>query len=50
MKPLILTGEHGIAFCRSDLADITVPFSFRFVSEQLPSPDELDTYVATTFG
>jgi hypothetical protein len=46
MKPLILAGEYGIAFFRSDLADITVPFSFRFASSSLPALDELNTYVA----
>jgi len=46
MKPLILTGEHGVVFFRSDLADITVPFSFRFVSGGLPSSAELNAYVA----
>jgi hypothetical protein len=31
---------------RPDLADVVIPFSFRFVSGPLPSPDELATYVA----
>ena len=30
----------------SDLADVVVPFTFRFIWGPLPSPDELATYVA----
>ena len=30
---------------RPDLADVVIPFSFRFVSGPLPSPDELATYL-----
>ena len=47
MKRLILTGEHGVTFMRPELADLAIPFSFRFVWGPLPSPDELATYVAT---
>jgi hypothetical protein len=47
MKRLILTGEHGVTFMRSELSDLVIPFSFRFVWGSLPSPDELATYVAT---
>ena len=46
MARLILTGESGVSLERSDLADIVIPFSFRFVWGPLPSPDELATYVA----
>jgi hypothetical protein len=41
MKCLILTDEHGVTFMRSELSDLAVPFSFRFVWGPLPSPDEL---------
>jgi len=43
---LILTGESGVSLFRSDLADVVIPFIFRFVWGPLPSPDELATYVA----
>lgn len=46
MKRVILTGEHGVTFMRSEFSDLTIPFSFRFVEGQLPSPDELASYVA----
>lgn len=46
MKRLILTGEHGVTFMRSELSDLVIPFSFRFVAGALPSPDELASYVA----
>jgi hypothetical protein len=46
MTRLILTGESGVSLERSDLADIVIPFSFRFVWGPLPSPDELATYLA----
>jgi hypothetical protein len=46
MKRLILTGEFGISLVRSDLADVVIPFSFRFVWGPLPPLDELATYVA----
>ena len=46
MKRLILTGEHGVTFMRSERSDLAVPFSFRFVWGVLPSPDELASYVA----
>jgi hypothetical protein len=47
MTRLILTGESGVSLFSSDLADVVVPFVFRFVWGPLPSPDELATYVAT---
>ena len=46
MTRLILTGESGVSLVRSDLADVVIPFSFRFVWGPLPSPEELATYVA----
>ncbi len=46
MTRLILTGESGVSLFRSDLADVVIPFIFRFVWGPLPSPDELATYVA----
>src|ERR1700674_1197995 len=46
MTRLILTGQSGVSLVRTDLADIVIPFSFRFVWGPLPSPDELATYVA----
>ena len=47
MKRLILTGEHGVTFMLTELSDLAIPFSFRFVWGPLPSPDKLATYVAT---
>ena len=46
MTRLILTGESGVDLIRSDLADVVIFFSFRFVWGPLPSPDELATYLA----
>ncbi len=46
MKPLILSGESGVSLMDTDLADLVVPFIFRFVWGPLPSPDELATYLA----
>lgn len=45
MKRLILTGCSGTSRL-SDLADLVINFTFRFVSGALPSPDKLATYVA----
>ena len=39
MKRLVLTGEHGVTFMRSELSDLVIPFSFRFAWGPLPSPD-----------
>jgi len=47
MTRLILTGLSGANLFRSGLADAVILFCFRFVWGQLPSPDELATYVAT---
>jgi hypothetical protein len=46
MTRLILTSDSGFSLERSDLADIVIPFSFRFVWGPLPSPDDLATYLA----
>jgi hypothetical protein len=46
MTRLILASESGVSLFRSDLADVVIPFIFRFVWGPLPSPDELAAYVA----
>jgi hypothetical protein len=46
MTRLILTSSSGLSLMKSGLADVVVPFTFRFVWGPLPSPDELSTYVA----
>jgi hypothetical protein len=46
MKRLILTSSSGLDLMHSDLAEVVIPFIFRFVWGPLPSPDELATYVA----
>jgi hypothetical protein len=46
VKRFILTSLSGASLVRADLAGIVVPFTFRFVGEALPSPDELATYLA----
>jgi hypothetical protein len=45
MKRLILTSWLAREFVESDLADLAVYFPFRFVWGELPSPDELATYL-----
>ena len=45
MKRLILTSSSGSSLMRSDLADVVIPFFFRFVWGPLPSPDELAAYL-----
>src|SRR5882724_4953411 len=45
MKRLILTSSSGLGLIRSGLADLVIPFSFRFAWGQLPSPDELSAYL-----
>ncbi|MGZ3383151.1 MAG: hypothetical protein ACXVBB_23245, partial [Isosphaeraceae bacterium] len=47
MKRVILTSQSGFSLERSGLADVVIPFVFRFVWGPLPSPGELATYVAT---
>jgi hypothetical protein len=46
MPRLILSSESGFSLARTDLADIVIPFTFRFVWGRLPSSDELATYLA----
>jgi hypothetical protein len=46
MTRLILSSESGFSLDRTDLADVVIPFIFRFVWGPLPSPDELATYLA----
>jgi hypothetical protein len=46
MTRLILTSQSGLNLMMSGLADVVVPFSFRFVWGPLPSPDELAAYLA----
>ena len=46
MKRLILTSSSGTGLTRSDLAEVVLPFTFRFIGGPLPSPEELATYVA----
>ena len=46
MKRLILTSSSGTCLMRSDLAEVVLPFTFRFIGGPLPSPEELATYVA----
>jgi hypothetical protein len=46
MTRLILTSQSGLNLTQSGLADVVVPFTFRFVWGPLPSPDELATYLA----
>jgi hypothetical protein len=45
MKPLILTNSPIPEFTKPDFADLTVFISFRLVWGQLPSLDELATYL-----
>lgn len=47
MTRLILTSQSGFGLELSDLADVVIPFTFRFVWGPLPSPGELATYLAT---
>jgi hypothetical protein len=46
MQPLIIAGESGVNLIRAGLADLVIPFSFRFVGEQLPSSDEFTSYLS----
>ena len=45
MKPLILTGWSVPEFNEPEFADLAVEFFFRFGWGELPSPDELVTYL-----
>ena len=46
MKRVILTSVPGVSLKRGgkDIADVVIPFTFRFVWGQLPSPDKLASY------
>jgi hypothetical protein len=46
MTRLILTSQSGFSLGNTDLADIVIPFTFRFVWGALPPPDGLATYLA----
>ena len=46
MTRLILTSGSGYSLGRTDLADVVIPFTYRFVWGPLPSPDQLATYLA----
>jgi hypothetical protein len=46
MTRLILTSLSGFNLKNSGLADVVIPFTFRFVWGPLPSPDELAAYLA----
>jgi hypothetical protein len=45
MKPLILTSSSGFTLSRTGLADVVIPFSFKFEWGQLPSPNELAAFL-----
>jgi len=50
MKPLVLTSMSGFHFTVSSYAEVTIPFAFRFVWGQLPSPDKLAAYLGPGSG
>jgi hypothetical protein len=52
MKRLILTSSSGATLKRDgkDIADFVIPFTFRFVWGELPSPDELASYLGEGTG
>ena len=45
MKRLILTSLKGLQLKDSGLADLIVPFCFKFAWGPLPPPDKLDEYL-----
>jgi hypothetical protein len=45
MKPLILTGWHGLGLKDSGLGDFVIAFAFKFAWGELPPPDKLDAYL-----
>jgi hypothetical protein len=45
MKRLVLTSSSGLSLGRTDLAEVVIPFTFRFVWGPLPSPEELAAYI-----
>ena len=52
MKRVILTSPFGANLKRDgkDIADVVIPFTFRFVWGQLPSPDRLASYLGKGAG
>jgi hypothetical protein len=52
MKRVILTSLSGAGLERDgkDIADVVIPFTFRFVWGQLPSPDRLASYLGKGSG
>jgi hypothetical protein len=52
MKRVILTSLSGASLKRDgkDIADVVIPFTFRFVWGQLPSPDRLASYLGKGSG
>jgi hypothetical protein len=45
MKRLILSGSYGLGFRRANLAEVIVQFIFDFTWGELPSPQQLATYL-----
>jgi hypothetical protein len=52
MRRAILTSSSGATLKRdgNDIADVVIPFTFRFVWGQLPSPDKLASYLGKGTG
>jgi hypothetical protein len=46
MKRLILSGLHGARLEKTDLADVTVFFMFKFAWGELPTPQKLASFLA----
>jgi hypothetical protein len=46
MKRLVLTSSSGLGLQLTDLAELVIPFTFRFGWGPLPSPEKLATYFA----
>jgi hypothetical protein len=46
MKRLILTGLHGVSLEKTDRADVTVFFTFKFAWGELPTPQKLASFLA----
>jgi len=45
MKRVILTSSSGVGLAHADLADMVIPFIYRFVSGPLPTPGHLNGYL-----
>ena len=52
MRRAILTSISGVSLKRDgkDIADVVIPFTFRFAWGQLPSPDKLASYLGKGSG